>query len=174
MVYRNVGMLQGQVEKRRPPTMSPRCMSRPGFSLLELILVLGIVIVMGAIAVPRFASADARYRADFAAQRVASDLALAQRAARSSGTATTIAFDADQERYQTSTVTALDGTGNYVVEIGQSPYLADLTLIDFDSTSVLNFDAWGVPDANGTVKLTVGTEKRTISITAPSGEVTIQ
>ena len=44
---------------------------------MELVLVMVIVATLAAIAVPRYAQATSRYRADAAARRIAADLSLA-------------------------------------------------------------------------------------------------
>src|SRR5204863_23675 len=59
--------------------------SRRAFSLIEITLVLMVMGVLAALAVPRYASALARYRADAAARRIVADLDLARTTARSSG-----------------------------------------------------------------------------------------
>jgi len=148
--------------------------SRPAFSLLELILVLVILAVLGAVAAPRYASANARYRADFTARRIAADLQLAQRAARAAGSSTVVSFDTVNHSYQLTGVDALDGAGTYGVDLQVSPYQSTLNTASFGSGSILTFDGWGVPDANGTVVVSVGSETRTVTLSHPSGDVAIQ
>jgi prepilin-type N-terminal cleavage/methylation domain-containing protein len=147
---------------------------RPGFTLLELVLVLGILTVLGAVAAPRFASAGARYRVDLAARRIAADLHLAQRAARSTGSATVLTFDTVNHRYQITGIDALDGSGSYQVDLAASPYQSTLSSAVFGSGSVLTFDGWGVPDVNGVLTLVAGAETRTVSLDHPSGRATVQ
>ncbi len=53
-----------------------------GFTLVELIVVLGIMAIVSMVALPRYTGAMARYRADAAARRIAADLTLAQAEAR--------------------------------------------------------------------------------------------
>lgn len=161
-------------------TREGRCGARPergavrsGFSLLELVLVLSILVVLGAVAAPRYGGANARYRVEFAARRIAADLQLAQRAARASGASAVITFDTANHGYQITGVNALDGSGAYDVDLQAAPYQSRLSSATFGSGSVLTFDGWGVPDANGTVIVDVGAETRTVSLSHPSGEVTI-
>lgn len=148
--------------------------SRQGFSLLELVLVLSILTVLGAVAVPRFASASARYRVDFAARRIAADLQLAQRAARTAGSSTVVTFNTLNHAYQIAGVDALDGSGLYGVDLQASPYQSHLSAATFGAGSIVTFDGWGVPDANGIVIVVVGVETRTVTLNYPSGQVTIQ
>ena len=157
-----------------PCTIVPLHHRYTGFSLLELVMVLSIVVILAAVAAPRFASANARYRADFAARRVAADLSLAQTHARSTGTSVTVRFGVDQNRYTLVGVEALDGSGDYSVNLDQSPYLATLASAEFGDDGDLIFNGWGKTDSAGTLTLTVGHETRTLDVNSPSGEVTIQ
>ncbi len=145
-----------------------------GFSLLELVLVLSILAVLAAVAVPRYASANARYRVDFSARRVAADLKLAQRAARTAGASAAVSFDTVNHTYDLTGVDALDGSGNYSVDLQAAPYESQFSSVTFDAGSTLTFNGWGVPDANGVIVVVVGSEARTITLSQPSGKVTIQ
>ena len=61
-------------------TSLPR--SKNAFTLLEVALVLTIIGILSAIAVPRYANFVAGQRADATARRITTDLAFAQRHAR--------------------------------------------------------------------------------------------
>jgi prepilin-type N-terminal cleavage/methylation domain-containing protein len=52
----------------------PRRGLAKGFSLLELVMVVAIVGIVSAIAVPRYSTAACNYRAEVAARRVAKDI----------------------------------------------------------------------------------------------------
>lgn len=147
--------------------------SRQGLSLLELVLVLSILAVLGAVAVPRYASASARYRVESAARRIAADLQLARRAARTAGSSTVVTFDTLNHGYQIAGVDALDGSGLYRVDLQASPYQSSLSAAMFGPGSAVTFNGWGVPDTNGIVTVVAGAETRTVTLSHPSGQVSI-
>ena len=157
--------------KRAHPTIL-----KPGFTLLEVVLVLAIVMVMGAIAAPRYAGANARYRADFAVQRIAADLDLAKHFSRTAGQSVKMAFDISTNSYQISGINALDGSGTYRLSLEKPPYQATLIKVAFgsDNLTTLQFDGWGVPMHSGSVIITVGSEERTLTLNSVSGEVAIE
>ncbi len=66
-----------------------------GFSLLELILVLGILTVLAAIGIPRYGASAARYRADLIARRLVADLRLARGHAQATSASQSVEFDVD-------------------------------------------------------------------------------
>src|SRR5438105_3411892 len=67
----------------RPPMLTRRAsIFRLAFSLVELTVVLALVVIVSAIALPRYWSSAGYYRVDLAARRLAADLALAQTHAR--------------------------------------------------------------------------------------------
>src|SRR3954447_19786330 len=72
---------------------------RPGFTLVELVMVMAIMGIIAAIAAPRYASSLGAQRADGAAQRIASDLGHAAAMARSTSSGVSVNFSPQQEGY---------------------------------------------------------------------------
>src|SRR3954468_11432906 len=101
---------------------------RRGFSLIELMLVIAIIAVVSAMALPRYANSLHRYRATMAAKRIAGDLQLAQARARSLSASRTVTFTLSSSSYQlvgeTSTVSS---TATYTVLLNDLPYRAAIT-----------------------------------------------
>jgi type II secretion system protein H len=143
------------------------------FSLIELVIVLAIMATMAAVAVPRYATASHRYRADAAAQRIARDLELAMDAARTTGASCTVQYSADRLSYTMPSITGLDSSADvYAVKLHRSPYNVSVLVVDFGGDDQLVFDGWGQPDSGGTVQIVVGQETRQINLAA-DGQVTI-
>lgn len=145
------------------------------FTLMEIVLCLAILIVLAAIALPRFGLSAVRYQADLAAQRIVTDLELAQQAAKSCGTSKTIEFYPDDDQYQIDGVTLLSGNqGSYRVTLNHEPYYTDLASVTFGSGTTLVFNGWGLPDAGGSIVLTTGTETRTLHVDSETGTIEIE
>jgi prepilin-type N-terminal cleavage/methylation domain-containing protein len=145
-----------------------------GFSLLELLLVLGILVTFAGLAIPRYSDAVFRHQADLAARRVMTDLRQAQSYAKTASSACTVSFYANTEQYQLTNVPSFDGqAGDYMVDLSVDPYNAKLTSADFGGTTQVVFDGWGMPNSGGTVVVAVGSEQRTIVVDGETGEVTI-
>ena len=60
---------------------------------------MAIIVIVAAIATPRYANALTRYRAEAAARRVAADFQLARRTAKSTSSSRTVQFDAVNHSY---------------------------------------------------------------------------
>jgi type II secretion system protein H len=147
-----------------------------GVSLLELMLVLAIIAIFAAMAVPRYGRASARYRLDLAARRLAADLRLAQTHAKITSSSHTVTFSAGSEQYQLLNVPALDGApGTYTVLLSAEPYRTDLASVNLiNGASQITFSGWGLPDTGGTVVLSAGGQQKTIAVAADTGQVSIQ
>lgn len=150
--------------------------ARRGFTLLEVVLVTGIIATCAAIAIPRYGRAAGRHRADLAAGRVAADLRQAQVYAYVSSASRTVTFTVASSQYQIVDSTPLDGTtGTYTVNLTAPPYKAKIVSVAFkDSGPSVIFNGWGLPDSGGTVVVSVGSEQRTITLDATTGYTSIQ
>src|SRR5215218_3857965 len=116
-----------------PPTL-PAARRRGGFTLLELTVVLAVSAVVAAITLPRYASAMARYRANFAAKRVAADLELAAATARNASGSRTVMFNTKNGTYTIDWTTDLDRVSNeYRVRLDLEPYNVTSLRADFGS-----------------------------------------
>jgi len=149
---------------------------RRAFSLVEMLLVLVIMAVMAAVAIPRFSSAEARHRVEAAARRVAADLDLARQRARAAGANRSVIFNPGAARYRLPGVAHPDRPGSpddYTVELGQAPYGAAITAVDFGGDAAIVFDGFGTPDSGGSVTIRVGRYAQTVTVDAGTGNATV-
>ena len=138
-------------------------------------MVLAIIAVGAAIAVPRYFSAVARFRADAAAERVAADLHLAQADAKRTSQSRTVVFDPSQSTVTIPGVAGLDRrTADYVARLGDAPYQAKLFSADFGGVPQVVFNGYGVPSSTGTVVVRVGDVQKTVVVSALTGKTTVQ
>jgi Tfp pilus assembly protein FimT len=128
-------------------------------TLLELLLVLAIVTVLGAMAMPRLVPANARYHAEMAARRAAVDLEWVRRRARAAGSSLTIAFDANAGTYTVAHLgEGSDPNANYQLNVRKT-YDVELSA-NFGGASTLTFDGYGQPQTVGRVTFTYGAMQR--------------
>jgi prepilin-type N-terminal cleavage/methylation domain-containing protein len=146
-----------------------------GFSLFELVIVVSVVGILAALAVPRYAESVGRYRAEAAARRVAADLALAQAKARAASAAQSVTFNATAGTYTVSSARNLDHPKSiYTVNLGGEPYRVTIGYADFGGTPQAQFDMFGAPTFGGKVTVYAGAYARTVSLVKEDGSVTVQ
>lgn len=147
------------------------------YSLMELTVVLVIVALGAGIAVPRYAGSLSRYRVDMAGKRLAADLALAQSAARSTGTFQQVKFGIASDGYQLVEQGSLLNDGRKMtVLLNVDPYYTTIvTVKDGNGALVptMKFDGFGQPDQSLTVKLRSGTHTRTVTVDKVSGAINV-
>ena len=145
-----------------------------GFSVIEVVLVVAITALVSAIAVPRYASSLARYRADAAARRVAADLALAQNHASTAGRPQPVVFVA--RGYQMPGMPHLDGKsyGDYTVDLGADPYGVTRVAAEFGGDASVKFDLYGAPDSGGSVVIEVGDVRRVVTLSPDNGRASVK
>ncbi|MDP9175849.1 MAG: prepilin-type N-terminal cleavage/methylation domain-containing protein [Planctomycetota bacterium] len=148
---------------------------RRGYSLIELLMVLAIMALFGAIAAPRFANSAALYRGQAAAQRIAADIALAQRLAKTTSAGQTINYSVAANSYALAGVVGLTGAASgYNLNLASDPYQATLISVTIGGGTSITFDRYGQPSAGGSIVVQSGNSQRTVTIDPTSGATTIQ
>lgn len=164
---------------RRIDRCTGRASSRPtrrrlvGFTIIELVLVIALIAVVSAVAVPRFASAVTRQQVDVAAERLVRDLQLARREAMLRGTTCVVRFSTAADSYQLTGVPDPDHPAQlYRVNLARDPFCVDLHAVDFAGGTDLSFDPFGRPSTGGTLILRDmgGSNDITITVDATTGE----
>jgi|SRR6478672_7748360 prepilin-type N-terminal cleavage/methylation domain-containing protein len=149
---------------------------RRGFSLLEITIVVLIIGILAAVAVPNWATVLSKYRADAAAQRVVTDLGRTQSLAYSTSTTQTLTLNVTQSTYQIVGLSGLDTrSSTYTVDLTIEPYRSTLVSASFGGAAQISFNGYGQPTvAGGTVVLSSGGQTRTITVDATTGKATYQ
>lgn len=143
------------------------------FSLLEMVIVMALVAIISAIAIPRYSSSLQNYRASFAARKIAADIAMAQNSARAVSASRTVVFTSTTG-YGVSGVGAQDGgSGAYTIDLSADPFHASVK-VDFAGTAQVTFDGYGHPDNAGSITVYAGQATRSITVDGQSGACTIQ
>ncbi len=155
--------------------ITPSACERSAFSIVELVFVLTIMAIVCAIAVPRYAGATQDYQIGMAAQRIVSDLALAQNRANYGSTSVTLTFNTTSNSYQIAGMTDPDRpTQTYTVNLNVEPYRSTLVSASFGGSNQITFDGYGTPTQGGTVIITSGAQQHTITVDPTSGRAFIQ
>jgi prepilin-type N-terminal cleavage/methylation domain-containing protein len=154
----------------------PQRQPRVGFSLIELSIVVVIMSILAAVALPRWSDSLHSFRAANAASRIAADLSLARSAAYSSSTSRTVTFDVSAGLYTVEGVTPLNhSTGPYVVTLADDPYRSRLVSVwGLTGQQSITFDGYGRPNTGGTIVIASGNLQKSIVVNANSGTAVVQ
>jgi len=142
------------------------------FTLIELVLVVAIVSVLAAVAVPRYVYAMQRYQADGAARQVA-ELEAAALSARQAAQARTVVANTNTAMLYVLAGDDLSGEIVHTVDLTDPPYHASILYADLDGDAVVTFDGYGVAECSGVIVLGVGDEARAVHLNAATSQTTI-
>lgn len=155
-------------------TFSHRTRNRRAFSLIEATLVLGIIAIFGAMALPRYNNSLTQYRLNVAAQRLVADLQFARSQAIARSRTQSIAFALANDSYTMANVEGLkDRNATYAVDLSAEPYRVDLTTATFGGSTTLTFDLFGKPDSGGTIVIALRGVTRTITVDSVTGRASL-
>ncbi|MFO0835035.1 MAG: prepilin-type N-terminal cleavage/methylation domain-containing protein [Phycisphaerales bacterium] len=136
-----------------------------GFSLVEVVLVLSIIAIIAAIAMPRYARAAAGYRAEAAARAVAEQLRLVRARAMASSRAWTVTIRPTLATISaTPTATSGDTSDDLDLVISTEPWRASISGADFLGDARFSFDGFGAPSLPGTVTVVSDGIRSTVTV----------
>ena len=172
-------------------TAQPRL--RGGYTLVELTIVMLIMGIVAAAAVPRFNDSMDRFRVDAAASRIVADMNLVRARAMTLGSDQGINFFTSTETYNLAGDPDPNSPGEeYWVDLSQTSYPVDLVSTTFTNTDAFTnivavfWDIYGkanayapppnpqTPLASGTIVIASGSEQRTIVISPVTGKASVQ
>jgi prepilin-type N-terminal cleavage/methylation domain-containing protein len=150
--------------------------STSGFSLAEVVIVMAIMAILAAIAIPRFAAAAQNSIADLAARRLAADLRLAQAQAIQTQQQQSVVIATDGYSYTIPGMAHPDHPAKpFVVLLGDAPYRgAWISAVNLGGSRILTFDRFGGPSASGTIAVTAASRTRTVRVASGAGRITLE
>ena len=132
--------------------------SLQGFTLIELIIVIILLGIIGAIASTRLTDISSNMRVSSAINQIISDIELTKELALAKSSNMTITFDINLEEYTIrengSLVIDYPGSENGVIKLTDGIFSStDLTSVNLNGSNIINFDKWGNVLNSGTILL---------------------
>jgi prepilin-type N-terminal cleavage/methylation domain-containing protein len=146
---------------------------RSAFSLAELAIVVLIIGVLAAVAVPTFFDSLLFHQVESAARRVKSDLELARQTARLTSTTQSLTFTGPAYTLSSGIQSLDNPLADYVVDLSAAPFYLEKVIADFNGDGAVSFDGYGAPNSGGTIELELKSLKCTVTLDEVTGEVTI-
>ncbi len=148
---------------------------RGGFTLVEMSIVVLIVGIFAALAVPKFVGSLCFHRVRAAAERIQADLELARHQARMTGSSQTVEFDVADSSYTIPGLAPLEpGNSDYSVQLQDSLYGVTIVSADFGGLTDVEYDGFGMPTSGGSVVIQCSSYQRTVLVDGETGRASIQ
>lgn len=133
-----------------------------------------IIGILSATAMPKLGDALMFYRAKSAALRIKADLRYARETARTGNANETVSFNLANSQYSLSSAKNLSRSGAaYSVDLDRDPYQSVLTLADFNGSTDVTFNAFGIPDNGGQVIVETFGYAFIVDLNAETGKATV-
>jgi type II secretion system protein H len=152
-----------------------------GFTMVEIVLVMVIIVMVAAIATPRMGGYLDNRSVESLSRRIALDLAMARSEAIRRRTDVTVRFDVVNGYYEFVSITDIktpDGIrSSYRVDFGEgAAYKAKVDLVEFegDEPTEITYDPFGQPSGVGGVLVTSGDVSRIVKIDEDKGGAVVQ
>jgi prepilin-type N-terminal cleavage/methylation domain-containing protein len=144
---------------------------RSAFTILELVVVLMIMSILGAAALPTFFRSLEQQRLESAARRIKQDLEQVRQTARTMSKGETLAFTSASVYSLSADVQGLDrATQTYTVNLAAAPYsVTNVSTTNLGNPAKVVFDGYGATTASGTIVLQLGGYSRTVTIDPNTG-----
>jgi prepilin-type N-terminal cleavage/methylation domain-containing protein len=169
-----IGVSSAIEAQRRSATEPPRPLPRRcAFTFLELVVVMLILGIMAAVAVPTFSDSLMYHRVESAARRAKADLEQLRQTARRTSRTQALTFGESSYTLPPDVPGLGQATESYTVDFMQPPYQLNSVTIDFDDSPTLSFDGHGMPSLGGSFVFQAGDYVRTIELDGNTGEITI-
>lgn len=137
-------------------------------------MVVMILAILSAVAVPSYMNATSRFNADAAARRIKADLEYLRHLARNTSSSKSVVFNPTTHSYAFSGVASLDRPSRvYTVELARVPYSAALVEANCGGDSTITFDGFGTPDSAAVIVVESGGYQRRVALDAGQGKVTL-
>jgi competence protein ComGD len=135
-----------------------------GFTLLELVLTISIIVLLALLVVPKLMNATPRLAVESEGIRLKADAAYAQQAAIARNSAYRLVFDRGSERVL---IQSYDGSAYCLEQERRLPGAVDLVSTTFEGDCV-TFNGLGEPSEGGTVKFQ-GSDGTIVTVTITPG-----